>query len=40
VMCDNALLSGFALDRKPVDRKIVLEVCHDFDLRQASQEAV
>jgi general secretion pathway protein A len=40
VMCDNALLSGFALGRKLVDRKIVLEVCHDFDLRHASQEAV
>jgi general secretion pathway protein A len=32
VMCDNALLSGFALGRNPVDRDIVLEVCHDFDL--------
>ena len=26
VMCDNALLSGFALGRQPVDREIVLEV--------------
>jgi general secretion pathway protein A len=33
VMCDNALLSGFALGRNPVDRSIVLEVCQDFDLR-------
>lgn len=32
VMCDNALLSGFALDRRPVDREIVLEVSRDFDL--------
>ena len=37
-MCDNALLSGFALGRNPVDRKIVLEVCQDFDLRQAGDE--
>jgi hypothetical protein len=30
-MCDNALMSGFALDR-PVDGHIVREVCRDFDL--------
>ena len=30
-MCDNALMSGFALDR-PVDGNIVREVCRDFDL--------
>jgi general secretion pathway protein A len=40
VMCDNALLSGFALGRNPVDRKIVDEVCQDFDLRQAGQQQV
>jgi general secretion pathway protein A len=32
VICDNALVSGFALDAKPVGRSIVLEVCRDFDL--------
>ena len=32
VICDNALLSGMALGRRPVDREIVLEVCKDFDL--------
>ena len=32
VICDNALLSGMALRRQPVDRAIVLEVCKDFDL--------
>jgi general secretion pathway protein A len=37
VMCDNALLSGFALGRKPVDRQIVLEVCQDFDLGQSRE---
>ena len=31
VICDNALVSGFALDRRPIDRTIVLEVCGDFD---------
>lgn len=32
VICDNALLSGYAVGQKPVDHKIVLEVCDDFDL--------
>jgi general secretion pathway protein A len=32
VMCDNALVSGMALGRQPVDRAIVLEVSRDFDL--------
>ncbi len=34
VICDNALLSGFALNRPLVDSEIVLEVCKDFDLRR------
>jgi general secretion pathway protein A len=34
VICDNALVSGLALDRCPVDRAIVLEVCNDFRLRR------
>src|SRR4029450_8642909 len=33
VMCDNALVNGMALDRQPVDRAIVLEVCRDFSVR-------
>jgi hypothetical protein len=33
VICDNALVSGFALDRRPVGRDVVLEVCADFDLK-------
>lgn len=37
VICDNALLTGFALARKPVDRQIVLEVCRDFDLRRVEK---
>jgi len=32
VICDNALLSGFAADERPVSRDTVLEVCRDFDL--------
>ena len=34
VICDNALLSGMALERQPVDQAIVLEVCRDFLLRR------
>ncbi len=34
VMCDNALVSGMALGRQPVDRAIVLEVSRDFDLHR------
>jgi general secretion pathway protein A len=32
VLCDNALVSGFALDAKPIGRSVVLDVCRDFDL--------
>ena len=32
VICDNALVNGFAADVKPVGRAIVLEVCRDFHL--------
>lgn len=34
VICDNALVSGFALDRRQIDRDIVLEVCADFDFAE------
>jgi general secretion pathway protein A len=40
VMCDNALLSGLAVGRQPVDREIVNEVCRDFDLHPATAVAV
>jgi type II secretory pathway predicted ATPase ExeA len=30
VICDNALVSGMALERQPVDGSVVLEVCRDF----------
>jgi len=39
VICDNALVSGFALDQRPVDGDIVLEVCRDFDLKKAPAAA-
>src|SRR5262249_41906612 len=32
VICDNALVTGFACSTKPVGREIVLDVCRDFDL--------
>jgi len=32
VVCDNALMTGFAAQVKPVDVAIVEEVCRDFDL--------
>jgi len=38
VICDNALLAGFATGRRPVTRDIVEEVCRDFDLPSAAAE--
>jgi general secretion pathway protein A len=32
VICGNAMISGFAADRRPVSRDIVDDVCRDFDL--------
>ncbi len=36
VLCDNALVNGFASDVKPVGRQLVEEVCRDFQLTQKS----
>jgi general secretion pathway protein A len=36
VICDNALLSGFAAGRQPVGRDIIEEVARDFDLRRVA----
>jgi type II secretory pathway predicted ATPase ExeA len=33
VLCDNALVTGFAIERRPVTSAIVLDVCADFDLK-------
>ncbi|MEQ1759357.1 MAG: AAA family ATPase [Vicinamibacterales bacterium] len=35
VICDNALISGFALERRPVSADIIAEVSADFDLGRA-----
>jgi hypothetical protein len=35
VICDNALVSGFAADCRPVGSQIVEDVCRDFDLVSA-----
>ncbi len=40
VICDNALVSGFAADRRPVSRDIVDDVCRDFDLRPREAAAI
>jgi type II secretory pathway predicted ATPase ExeA len=31
VICDNALVNGFALDQRPIGAGVVLDVCRDFD---------
>ena len=36
VICDNALLTGFAADQRPVGAEMVLEVCRDLDLQTAN----
>jgi general secretion pathway protein A len=38
VIADNALVTGFALDYKPVDREVILEVCRDFDFEAGDDE--
>jgi hypothetical protein len=37
VVCDNALVTGFAAAQRPVGSKLVLEVCRDFDLKQDAE---
>ena len=32
VVCDNALVAGFALDERPVGAAVIAEVCREFDL--------
>jgi general secretion pathway protein A len=32
VICENALLAGYAAQRRPIDRGIVDDVCRDFDI--------
>ena len=45
VICDNALVNGFAGDFRPIGRQVVMEVCRDFQLgapenRPPAREAV
>jgi len=37
VICGNALISGLALQRRPIGPDIVDEICRDFDLDRASE---
>lgn len=37
VLCDNALISGFAAHVKPITLDIVREVCRDFDVGEADE---
>jgi type II secretory pathway predicted ATPase ExeA len=37
VICDNALIGGFAARTKPVTKALVDDVCRDFDFRSATQ---
>jgi general secretion pathway protein A len=39
VLCDNALVTGLALNTRPVGRDIVLEVCRDFDVESSTAQA-
>jgi general secretion pathway protein A len=39
VICENALVNGFAADMKPVGRDVVLEVCRDFELEPAAAQS-
>jgi general secretion pathway protein A len=38
VLCENALLSGYAQGVAPVSRSIVLEICRDFDLEDTAAQ--
>jgi general secretion pathway protein A len=39
VICDNALVSGMALNRRPVDSEIVMEVVRDFHFAQGTSDS-
>jgi len=39
VICHNAMISAFALNKRPITVDVVREVCHDFDLQGASRAA-
>jgi hypothetical protein len=33
VICDNALLTGYAEEQQPISAKLIVAVCQDFDLQ-------
>jgi len=37
VICENALINGFALEQRPIGADIIVEVCRDFDLETAPE---
>ncbi len=37
VICENALITGFAVAARPIDRDVVGEVCRDLDLQPAEE---
>jgi len=39
VICDNALVSGFAAEKPIVDAEIIREVCNDFDLQPEEEDS-
>lgn len=39
VICENALVTGFAADIKPVGRDTILEVCRDFELDEPASRS-
>jgi len=40
VICDNALLNGFASDQRPVSRNLVIDVAGDFDLHPSAPPVI
>ena len=38
VVCDNALLGGFAAQVRPINAKFVEDVCRDFDIKRSLEE--
>ena len=39
MICDNALVTGFAIDRRLVDADVIGDVCRDFDLLRGDAPA-
>jgi general secretion pathway protein A len=39
VVCDNALIGGFAAQIRPINIALVEDVCHDFDIRRSLEQS-